>query len=857
MADFNNYYRVYMDMQNVLKGDFTHNYLVESLSGSDTGGDTHSGKMYNRVIDMEWVEALEEAAVYIDKAIREHRRFIEQTEDIVPIEKAKKITSESVRHLAQHTNLIARVENDTVTPERILDIRREESFAIYENRFLHTLLNNASRFVEDRYKEMRNAPNDSFTKMHMTRQITVNRQIINFDITYSNESHEREKIDLDEDVSQLTDFERVRRIRRVFSDFMASPLIRNLSKCEPVRPPILHTNLMTKNTNFKKALDLWLFIETYRKKGFDVVGKEYSGTMEPDVQQELYNVLSFEHFSLQLADNPALRKMLQEKYEEENTKRESEKSQDEEAKAIDERIKEVREEEMQIRLSEILLREKQIKELNGTLDHQKISLHSMELKVKEMKATIAYNQEILNQNKEQITALQTDVLKAENTIKEQQANIDLLNRTIEEKENVIKGKQAEIDELNNTISEIRLKETQLLSQIDALTDVICKNEAAITELKNNLQQTTDSLQQQKNENSKLADNLKTKSQALSAAQENIQSLNTDIDCYKSNTKLLETKLKDADDKIKTEQEENHSLSSSLQSKQTELAAATAEIERINNEKAVLNDSIAKNIQEHKKQQEDALQQHQAKIAEQKAKFEAQLAAKDKQYTKAAATEQEKNKAQLKKIKQQATAEIKKNAKQTEQDAQNQIKQIKQETAQQIKAEKAKAKENIRLAAKINKSDSKRVLTVFNRDFLYGSAALQTMYMLSLNKNETTKSIDKIITESSRRINTLLLINNGKAITVNSFSQENARLEKKLKMSDFSQSFSELACFIKCMGMYKGAVITYSDSSCNHQAAELQQLLKDNGVFEEIITVQVTATQLAHSTNTMGIYYYKE
>ena len=90
MADFNKYYRAYILMQETLKGDFTHNYLNSTLADGDQGNDELSGKTYSRVIDMDWVEAIEDAIPYIDKAIREQRRFIIQNEDIVPIERQER-----------------------------------------------------------------------------------------------------------------------------------------------------------------------------------------------------------------------------------------------------------------------------------------------------------------------------------------------------------------------------------------------------------------------------------------------------------------------------------------------------------------------------------------------------------------------------------------------------------------------------------------------------------------------------------------------------------------------------------------------------------------------------------------------
>lgn len=125
---------------------------------------------------MEWVVAIEETLPYIQKAIDEQRRFIKQVDNVVRVELAKKIGPESVKHLSQHTNFIAKVEGDMVTPNKILTIEREESFAIYENRVLMTLIRKALHFVDDKYSKMKDVPNDSYNKISMVRHIDFNEK---------------------------------------------------------------------------------------------------------------------------------------------------------------------------------------------------------------------------------------------------------------------------------------------------------------------------------------------------------------------------------------------------------------------------------------------------------------------------------------------------------------------------------------------------------------------------------------------------------------------------------------------------------------------------------------------------------
>ena len=69
MADFSKYYRAYMYMQELLKNDFTYNYINEGFKDGDKGNDSLDGKTNEKVIDMDWVVAIEETLPYIQKAI--------------------------------------------------------------------------------------------------------------------------------------------------------------------------------------------------------------------------------------------------------------------------------------------------------------------------------------------------------------------------------------------------------------------------------------------------------------------------------------------------------------------------------------------------------------------------------------------------------------------------------------------------------------------------------------------------------------------------------------------------------------------------------------------------------------------
>lgn len=356
MVDFSKYYRSYKYMQDMLKSDFTHNYIEEALKDGDEGKDSILGKTNEKVIDMDWVIAIEETLPYIQKAIEEQRRFIKQAENVVRIKKAKKI----------------------------LTVEREEGFAIYENRVLLTLIHKALMFVDDKYSKMKDVPNDSYNNITMNRHLELNQQKLDFSVNYVNENHESLAENLDvEDIESLSDFDRIRRIRQGLNECLATPLMKEIAKEPQVKPPLTQTNLLKENPNFKKAVELWNFLDTYKKQGFELVGEEYNGKMTDENKEDVYLAMEFQHFMMSITTNPALRKMLQEKYEEENALAKEEADRPEKVKGmvLEAQTEAVHKEEIEKLTAEITELKQKIAEQKQKLEEQANIIKTQEGKI--------------------------------------------------------------------------------------------------------------------------------------------------------------------------------------------------------------------------------------------------------------------------------------------------------------------------------------------------------------------------------------------------------------------------------------------------------------------------------------------
>lgn len=702
MADFGKYYRAYRYSRELLENDYTYNYINEKLKDGDKGEDTLIGNTSEKVIDMDWVVAIEETLPYIQKAIDEQRRFIKQIENVVRIELAKKVGPDSVKHLSQHTNFIAKVEDGMVTPNKILTTEREESFAIYENRVLMTLIHKALLFVDDKYSKMKDIPNDSNQRMNVLRHLDLDQQKIDISVNFVNEVHETLADDLDVlDLSTLSDFDRIRRIRTTLNEFLATPLMKEIAKEPQVRPPITQTNLLKKNPNFKKAMELWNFLESYKKDGFDLVHEEYDGSVSDTVKQDVYFSMNFQHFMLTLATNPALRKMLNEKYEEENARLAEEASRPEKTreKVWEAKLEAVRKEEMEIRLREIREREKKILELTNEVKNLKNIIEQKEQQILTLKGKISMLEDELNEVKEELKQTKLKLLEAENKIKQLTEENEQLKAKVAELE-------AHIVELNATIEKLNAEIEALNAKVAALTEENAQLKAKVAEQEQ-------IIEQQKSRIAEL--------EALVAEQvAKIAALNDNIE--KCNAKIAEdaatiNRITDENTRLNsTLQSEREQAKQREQAMKTEFAEKTRLAEeahktevnkfqnKIDSAQAEHTAQIAKLNADFAEQTGKAEQKHIAALAEKQREFEKHIAQIKQSNADASAAVDAKHASEMRKLEKSVAKRVEAAQKAAEKQFNAKIRELKSLQAKELAEQKRRARDEIRLAKQNAKAE---------------------------------------------------------------------------------------------------------------------------------------------------------
>ena len=218
-------------------------------------------------LSFEWVDIIEEACPRMDIIVRNAKVALVQEANVELIEKAKRITVESVKDLARHTNYINKFDEATqsVEPGKILDIRNEETFNIYENRFLHTLIYLLDRFVYEREQEIKKLEvSDNKLLEYKAKSETPTEKVhIEIKITSDTIPSDQVNDDLQKKLKEIQ--ARIKRIKEYIASWMKSEMIKSLDKAHipPVKSPIKKTNILLKNPNFRVATALWEYLNKY------------------------------------------------------------------------------------------------------------------------------------------------------------------------------------------------------------------------------------------------------------------------------------------------------------------------------------------------------------------------------------------------------------------------------------------------------------------------------------------------------------------------------------------------------------------------------------------------------------------
>ena len=214
----------------------------------------------NKILENnEWIDQVIFNIPYLEKALNKPNKNIVTEEEIIKVELIKKVTVESIKHLAKNTQMITKFdeENDEVTPEKILNAYKEENYVTYENRFIYTLIKLIDDFIFIRTRDAEeNAyKGKDYIRASYEANTRKDKKKVSIKFDYAEESLAPHKKSNDVE-------DKINEIKKALKMFKMTEIYKLLEskRATLVKPPLKMTNVLLKNVNFQYAVKLWNYL---------------------------------------------------------------------------------------------------------------------------------------------------------------------------------------------------------------------------------------------------------------------------------------------------------------------------------------------------------------------------------------------------------------------------------------------------------------------------------------------------------------------------------------------------------------------------------------------------------------------
>ncbi|MDD6456930.1 MAG: DUF2357 domain-containing protein [Lachnospiraceae bacterium] len=290
MADtINELYAKYADgVEQSLVDSKYFQYLFEMVqAGDNTLHQTR--RVLHKVVDEEWLKVVEEGIDSIFNIVDKPRRFITTSEEVVPVALARKITADSVRHLSQNTQFITANAKGEIRPTHILNVTTEETYDLYENRFIYHLIQRLFAFVDKRTDVIFWSTGDETCNvLNMESKVDDAYEEISYKVEMT--IRNRQSV-VENDTDHMDLFKRIDRVRRLSRVLRTSSFCEIMSGCSAVRSPIQRTNLMMKDPDYRTCYKLWQFMESYDEVGYHIEPQDSALQFDEEYLLQMYTNL--------------------------------------------------------------------------------------------------------------------------------------------------------------------------------------------------------------------------------------------------------------------------------------------------------------------------------------------------------------------------------------------------------------------------------------------------------------------------------------------------------------------------------------------------------------------------------------
>lgn len=267
--------------------EFPNHFYQSLLSGNN--------EIYQKSIEEkkifheDWISTIESYFPSLDKITKDPKSGLKYLQEVEAIEKAKKINSDSVRHLSANTHLIKEFREGNVVPKKILTTQAEIEYAIYENRFIKTLIERLFDFVNQRFNLIKhNVENYANKFFNVKSNFEIRESIIdlNIDMKIKEPIHDDVQTKINQDL-----LKRVETLLKQINGLKISPFMEGIKNARPVVAPIMQTSIIQKNVNYRNCYNLWLYLDKYHLLKFDVDVKETNLTFDRYYMRNIYQTM--------------------------------------------------------------------------------------------------------------------------------------------------------------------------------------------------------------------------------------------------------------------------------------------------------------------------------------------------------------------------------------------------------------------------------------------------------------------------------------------------------------------------------------------------------------------------------------
>ncbi|MBE7084802.1 MAG: DUF2357 domain-containing protein [Clostridiales bacterium] len=327
MNYFDTLYRALADYRKNTSNQTECKVQRAAILAADSDKDRIEITRKNCVVETDWIEMIESKLEFIEKAIKEERQFIRTNGEVEPIEKVKRVSKDSVEHLARHSNYFTREpeEGEDMIPDQLYVVERLSDYAVYENRFLYMLLCYLRDFIGMRYEKILELTNTYVGNMSMEKDVVeINRKVkvhVRLEEERKNDEYLREH-----NMAQR-ELDRMRILHQAVIAFLKTPLMVEVAKTPMIKPPITRTNVLKMNRNFREALGLYEYVSAYNHDGYTIHTEKNALTpFVGTAGEEIADVLDVSLF-LTYEYGLGIRDYFRERYDAEEDRRRTEESQ--------------------------------------------------------------------------------------------------------------------------------------------------------------------------------------------------------------------------------------------------------------------------------------------------------------------------------------------------------------------------------------------------------------------------------------------------------------------------------------------------------------------------------------------------